>query len=716
MAIVKLSTQHEFVRFSLIYLVLLLLLFDYTIVYGKQTKIDSLTRVLAEASHDSTIYNAYLNLGHQWEAIDFDSAMVYYNNSIGIAEKNNWPSKKAKALINIGFAYMYVQYSKDALEFLLEGLELYIEANDSTGIMNSYYNLGYFYGTFEDFPKSIESFRKAEKFAIELNHEKRLAGIYNNLGLMYNYSGLYDKANTYNFKSLKLSEKIGDKSVGYTHLNIGLNYSKEGNFEKSLEHHFKALAIFQESGEKRYIALCLKNIGDDYSDHNLDSAVQYFNKAYLIYLELKDLESISRYFMVIGNINMEQNNTTDATVNYQKAIDIFPEDGSRKLLFAIYSNIIDLNLYMIDSTNVNKPNLLNETINYAKKMNQIALELGSYIMEVESFEKLYKTYNKIGDSEQAIKYAIQYIIAKDSLFSEQKQKTVAELQTKYETEKKELEIQVLNSDNELVSARLTQNDLKRKKQVILIYVLIVGFILVIVFLFIINKFYLQTKKANSKLITQNTIISKQKEEKEVLLKEIHHRVKNNLQIISSLLNLQTKNIEDESMLSAIADGQNRVKAMALIHQKLYQNSNISRINFKDYTSQLLNQIAGLYPELKDVKREVVAHDIELDIDTAIPIGLILSELITNAYKYAFTNDKGSIVITLKQMEHDYILEVRDNGPGLPKDFDLSTATSIGLRLVRRLSQQLYGTSTYEYKDGSRFIITFKDTISRKETA
>lgn len=714
MGIFSYSTSIFFTRS--ITISLLIFIISQNAVYGNQAKIDSLNRVLEEASHDSTIYRAYLNLGYQLESINFDSAMVFYNSSIDIAEKNNWTSKKAQALINIGSAYMYVQHSKDALYFLLVGLELYIEANDSIGIMNSYYNLGYFYGIFEDFPKSIENFRKAEKFALELNHEKRLAGIYNNLGLMYNYIGLYDKANTYNFKSLKLSEEIGDKSVGYTHLNIGLNYQKEGNLEKSLEHHFKALTIFQESGEKRHIALCYKNIGDDYSDHNQDSAIKYFNKAYLIYRKLNDVESISRHFMVIGNLNMEQNNITDAALNYQKAIDILPEDGSRKLLFAIYSNIIDLNLDLVDSTSVNKTNLINKTISYGKKMNQIALELGSFIMETESYEKLYKAYIKTGNSKQAIKYAELYIIAKDSLFSEQKQKTITELQTKYETERKELEIQVLNSDKELISTQLTQNDLRQKKQMIMIYVLIGGFLLVMIFLFTIYKFYRQTKKVNSKLITQNNIISKQKEEKEVLLKEIHHRVKNNLQIISSLLNLQTKNIEDTSMLSAMADGQNRIMAMALIHQKLYENKDISSINFMDYASQLLNQIAGLYPELSNVKREVVANNIELDIDTAVPIGIILSELITNAYKYAFKNTEGSIVITLKQSEHDYQLEVQDNGPGLPIDFDLSKTSSIGLHLVRRLSRQLYGSSSYKYIDGSKFIITFKDTFGRKEIA
>lgn len=708
------TTSHIILSLSTI--LTLILMITHTVTFGNHTKIDSLNRVLIKTNHDSITYNCYLLLGYQWEAIDFDSAMVYYNNCIDIAEKNDWISKKAKALINIGFAYMYVQHSKDAIDFLLKGLEIYIETNDSTGLMNSYYNLGYFYATFEDFPKSIESFKKAEEFALELNNQTRLAGIYNNLGLMHNYIGQYDSANNYNFKSLKLSEKIGDKSVGYTHLNIGFNYHKERNLEKSLEHHFIALSIFQESGNKRHIALALKNIGDDYFDHNLDSAVRYYNKAYLIYQELNDLESISRYFMIMGNIYRKQNNNVAAASNYQKAIEIFPVEGSSKLLFAIYSNIIDQNLYLVDSTNINKSKLLSETINYAKIMNEIALKLGSYIMETRSYEKLYKVYAKIGNLKKAIKYAEQYIIAKDSLFSEQKQKTITELQTKYETEKKELEIDLLNSEKNLISNKLSQSNELRKNQRTFIYLLIGGFIVVCIFIIIIYRFYLQKRKANSKLTTQNTIISKQKEEKEVLLKEIHHRVKNNLQIISSLLNLQTKNIEDESLLTAMADGQNRVKAMALIHQKLYQNSNISTIKFKDYTSQLLNQIAGLYPGLIDVKREVVADDIELDIDTAVPVGLILSELITNAYKYAFTNKEGSIVITLKQREHDYILEVQDNGPGLPKDFDMSTASSIGLRLVRRLSRQLYGTSTYEYKNGSKFIITFKDTFVRKETA
>lgn len=711
MTITNIPTIQKYLRFSLVFLIFLL---NYSIVYANNSNIDSLKRVLTEVNNDSIKYEINLNIALQLEAVDFDSAIIYYNNCIDIADTNNWTAKKAQAFINIGYAYMYSTHSKGAEEFLSEGLKLYMEANDSLGILRTYYNLGYFYGTYEDFPKAIENFRKAEEFAQVLNHEKLLASIYNNLGLMYNYIGQYYLANKYNFKSLKLSEKNGNKSVGYTHINIGLNYQEEGNLEESIKHHFNALAIFQESGEKSNIALSLKSIGDDYFDYDLDSAIRYYNKAYLIYKELNDIESISRHFMLLGNINYKQNNFKVADSNYIKAINIFPANGSRKLLFSIYSNIVELNLHLIDINPAYKLQLLKENISYSKKMNEIAVDIGSLRMETESYEKLYKSYMKIDNSVKAIKYAEKYIIAKDSLFSEQKQKAIIDLQTKYETDKKELEIHLLNTEKELINTKLEQSDSKRKMQMITIYLLIIGFVSIIVFIIIILKFYRQTKRTNNKLVGQNSIILKQKEEKEVLLKEIHHRVKNNLQLVSSLLNLQTQNIEDESIISAIADGQSRIEAMVLIHQKLYQGADISSIDFKDYTLQLLNQISGLYPELKDVEKKVIASNIKLDIDTSVPVGLILSELIINAFKYSFASKKGSISITLTKDENDYTLVVHDSGPGLPKDFDPSTTSSIGLHLVRRLSRQLYGSSRYEYENGSKFIISFTDNIGRKK--
>ncbi|NOX45693.1 MAG: hypothetical protein GXO89_01790, partial [Chlorobi bacterium] len=347
---------------------------------------------------------------------------------------------------------------------------------------------------------------------------------------------------------------------------------------------------------------------------------------------------------------------------------------------------------------------------FSKKAYGIAKEIGNVKLQMETSDILAQSSVALGLYKEAYNYHVEFKEMADSLQNDSNIKEITNLQNQYDFENEKRAIEQEQQKKDAINAE------KARRQKTVRNAFVIGFVLVLLLAIAILRSFFQKRKANNKLVEQNAIISKQKEEREILLKEIHHRVKNNLQIISSLLNLQTKNIEDKSMLSAMEDGQNRVKAMALIHQRLYQNDDISQIDFKEYTAQLLNQIAGLYPGLSKVERKVSIGNVNLDIDTAIPIGLILSELITNGYKYAFENDKGLIEISLEQKGHDYILKVRDNGPGLPKDFDLSKTPSIGLRLVRRLSQQLYGNAVYEYIDGSVFIVTFKDTLGRKNIA
>ena len=226
----------------------------------------------------------------------------------------------------------------------------------------------------------------------------------------------------------------------------------------------------------------------------------------------------------------------------------------------------------------------------------------------------------------------------------------------------------------------------------------------------------QRKKTNRTLATQNATIAAQNAEKETLLKEIHHRVKNNLGVVSSLLDLQAGNVEDEAAVVALEDGQSRVRSMALIHQYLYQHDNIGRIAFADYMQGLTQQVATLFDNAGKVKVELQETNIQLDIDTAVPMGLILNELLTNAYKYAFADrEDGTLTISATEPEPgNFRLVVTDNGPGLPEDFDLAKTRSLGLRLVRRLSRQLYGTAEYTYADGAQFTVTFKATEVRKE--
>jgi len=199
-----------------------------------------------------------------------------------------------------------------------------------------------------------------------------------------------------------------------------------------------------------------------------------------------------------------------------------------------------------------------------------------------------------------------------------------------------------------------------------------------------------------------------------LVKEVHHRVKNNFQIVASLLELQTKDIEDEKALSLANEGKQRVKSMALIHQKLYQNDS-GLINFEEYTQLLVKELTALYASDKNVITTVNAQNTMLDVDTAIPLGLIINELITNAYKYAFQENKENKlnILIQKSQGNMYKLTVNDNGSGLDNSVDLRKIKSLGLRLVRRLTKQLHGTLTQINNNGAHFEIVFKDTNARK---
>jgi PAS domain S-box-containing protein len=205
-------------------------------------------------------------------------------------------------------------------------------------------------------------------------------------------------------------------------------------------------------------------------------------------------------------------------------------------------------------------------------------------------------------------------------------------------------------------------------------------------------------------------------EKEVLLKEIHHRVKNNLQIISSLLNLQSTYIRDQQALGMFKESQNRVRSMALIHEKLYQSKDIARIDFAEYIRNLSGNLIRSYgssPAM--VKLAIDADQISLGVDTAIPCGLIINELVTNSLKYAFPDGRiGEVRVSLKRENDDglYRLVVADNGVGLPESIEPRKTTSLGLQLVTTLVDQLNGTIEVKRENGTEFIIRFSELKAR----
>lgn len=199
------------------------------------------------------------------------------------------------------------------------------------------------------------------------------------------------------------------------------------------------------------------------------------------------------------------------------------------------------------------------------------------------------------------------------------------------------------------------------------------------------------------------------QEKEVLLREVHHRVKNNMQIISSLLNLQIKFEDLDEIVGILKESQGRVKSMAMVHEKLYQSDNFTNINFKEYITKLVTDIFYSYGITTSAIELVFdIDDINLNIDTAIPLGLIINELVTNSVKYAFPQGEGTIKIKLKSLPDEMQLTIADNGIGVPEDFDIENIETLGLQLVNSLTDQIDGDMELDRINGTEFKITFKE--------
>jgi len=199
-------------------------------------------------------------------------------------------------------------------------------------------------------------------------------------------------------------------------------------------------------------------------------------------------------------------------------------------------------------------------------------------------------------------------------------------------------------------------------------------------------------------------------EKETLLKEIHHRVKNNLQLVSSLINLQSSILKDEEAKIQFKECQDRIKSMALVHEKLYRTENFSQINFSNYAIELVKEISRTYPYHNKIELKFeVEKDIFLDLDTSISVGLILNELIVNSFKHAFKEDSVNpkIEISIEEEGEHVFVKVLDNGLGVASDFDLENSSSLGFTIISSLIEQLEGDASIHSKNGTKVCFSFK---------
>lgn len=329
-----------------------------------------------------------------------------------------------------------------------------------------------------------------------------------------------------------------------------------------------------------------------------------------------------------------------------------------------------------------KQNELKESKNYLDMAKSNWDNSDPVLSELNYYSILaYGYYGPAGQWEQAFQAMDSLMNVNLQFFFESNNMRMVEMMQEFEAEKRDLEIEDQKSYIDYQSRLLW---------IALAFVLVLAVLSVALF------------RAGKSIQRKNKKI-------EILLRELHHRVKNNLQVISSLLGLQAIKLEDENAKKAVSESKHRIGAMSLIHQKLYQNERVTGLNLSEYIQGLVDELARTYGFREKIDLDIDIFEGSLDTDTSLNLGLIINELVSNAFKYAFqAQDHPTLRITLSNDNADeYVLKVQDNGTGLPPDFELDQNDSFGMKLVRLLVKQIKGSLQVESRNGVEWMVHFK---------
>lgn len=608
------------------------------------------------------------------------------------------------ALFNLGKLWR-----PDSLEranaYILQALEFSKKIGNKKGVAYCYSWLGVMELDRENYQGAANYFQQCLDHSYGVMSELEISSMVGNIGLMYETMGDYERALKHALKCLEIREELQDTvHLSFACFNVGKLHHLLGNRSEALAYHERALSlrklIIDDPDEYNVIEDSYCAIAELHREgKEWDLALEFYNKALAIKGADKTTGDWSRPEILgnIGLVHQDRGQWDSAFFYFHQALDL-----NRNEKVAENSGTAST-LLMIGQAHLLQGSA-REALSSLLEANAMVEPLDLLPLRAEIASALAEAYEQEGQYEKALVFKNTFITLQDSIMSLEKVSSLQEMQTRYETERKEKEILELNSERKLAESEARQRSL-------LLWLFVAVLILVMIVALVIYRAYRQTKKLSVQLEQKNN-------EKAALLREIHHRVKNNLQVISSLLNLQSASLSDEAALDAIKEGQNRVKSIALIHQKLYQTEDISQVDFQEYAEQLAGFLSSAFRKPgKSVSIQVDADGIQLDIDTAVPLGLIINELVTNCFKYAFEHqDLGEVRIRMRKTDAGMLLSVKDNGVGLPKDLDISKSKSLGMKLVNILSRQLKGSVSWENEQGAKFVVRFQETAIRKNTA
>jgi len=513
-------------------------------------------------------------------------------------------------------------------------------------IVNLLINKGSTYTYVDDLENAIAANAQAYNLAKENNFIEKEGIILNNMGIIYRKMNNYEMAiKTYN-DGIQL-RRVENDSVGLanTYFNIGAVYSKIDSAKLSYDNIELAKNIYQELGMETEVKDCDVALGCAAFD--LGDFDQSYNLLHKIEQDpTYNPEIVYRYriHIYLATLALEKNNTDEAA----------------RLLN---------NIPTIESSNS-----LEDKIDYYKLKSSINEKSRDYKNALFNKNKYIELQNEFNN--------IKTIEIRENL------------QEKFQSRIKDLEITKLEAEQTLSTSKLKAARLRN-------YGLGFGII-------ILGGFLWSLSKLNRKINKQNVIITKANNDKELLLKEIHHRVKNNLQVVSSLLNIQERKVNDQFTKDALKASKSRVQSISILHQNLYQGNDLKDIEIRSYINRLIQNIQNTYAIGDDIEIITEVDDIQLDVDILIPLGLIINELTTNSIKHAFDNkSEGKINILLKASEGFIRLQVKDNGRGVPDNKLPYRDGSIGTRLITSFAEKLNAEITVDNTNGTNINLSFK---------
>lgn len=517
--------------------------------------------------------------------------------------------------------------------------------------------------------EALQNSKNALSIAENMNNDLFVAQAFELIAANHRIIGNKEDSFHASFKSLSIYDSLNmpEKEASML-LQIGTQYSADENYAEAISFLRRSLDItlnIGQNGGENYIMI---NLGETYRlMGQLDSA-QYYNELVLNSEAAKTDEVIRAYTQ--GNNGMvlkAQGDFATATPLLKSAIEALTGMGD---LYSVSVYQADLGQLYI------KEGKRNQGLNMIREALSIALDQGLKEQIRDFSEMLSEYYAGIGDYAKAYPHQLRFAAYRDSLVNADNIRQIAETRYGYELDKKEQEVSQLALENELQEARLSTSNTR-----LLLFIILAISLLILALLLYFG--YKRKKAANQLLSTKNQVIEEQSAQKELLHRELHHRVKNNLHLIKSIMSLQSGSAQEPAVAQAMKEGKSRVEALMLIHQNLYKQENVTEVNLKDYLEKLRENMLVSYPA--DIAAITVeAEDVQIGTDDIIPMGLCINEAVTNAAKHR-GKDAVSIDISFTKQKEGYQLSIADNGPG---GLESNSKEGFGTQLIKTLAQQL----------------------------